>query len=62
MPGPRMGLKPAIDDEGELRPTEADVLDLEGEGYLHALPANSSDVAASFSSPRRVGPPADGAR
>lgn len=48
MPGGRMGLKPGIETEEELAPTEADVLDLQAEDYVHLLPSTSGSVVAKF--------------
>jgi hypothetical protein len=48
MPGPRFGLKPPVEGEGELGPTEADILDFSSEGLVHLLPSTSPTVRAKF--------------
>lgn len=48
MPGASVGLKPGVENERELQPSEADVLDLDAEGYVHQLPTTSSSVVAKF--------------
>src|SRR4051794_9883633 len=48
MPGPSFGLKPGIDKEHEIRPSEGDIYDLEGEGFVRSLPATSESVVVKF--------------
>jgi hypothetical protein len=48
MAGPSYGLKPNIEGEQELAPLEADFLDLQDAGYLHALAITSPSVLAHF--------------
>lgn len=46
--GERFGLKPSIEHEDELAPTEADILEFHREGYICLLPSASSEVVARF--------------
>jgi hypothetical protein len=48
MPGGRTGFKPDIPNEGSLRITHGDLLDLAAMGYLHELSSTSASVAMKF--------------
>jgi hypothetical protein len=46
--GGRSALKPGVGGAAELAPEEADILDLESEGYVHRLPSDPGHVMAKF--------------
>ncbi|MDQ4144980.1 MAG: hypothetical protein M3198_14820, partial [Actinomycetota bacterium] len=48
MAGARLGLAPGVEGEQDLQPTEADLIDLEEEGYLHRLRTTSQTVIVKF--------------
>lgn len=48
MPGPAFGLKPGVEGETEIRPSEGDLRDLAAEGLIHLLGHQSDSVVARF--------------